>query len=113
MNEKKIFFILRLVQKRKIMASKKLPVEKKSKSNRLEPLFGKENYTWMLIGIAVIALGMFLMSGGKNQDPNTFDYKTVYSTMRVTIAPIVILIGFGIEIFAIFKKSKDVSSENK
>ena len=69
-------------------------------------LFTKHNYIWMAIGAAIIALGMLLMSGGKNQDPNTFDYNVVYSTTRVTFAPILILLGFAVEIFAIFKKSK-------
>lgn len=68
------------------------------------PLFGKDNYMWMAIGAVVIALGMFLMTGGKNQDPNVFDRSVVYSTTRITIAPILILIGFVIEIYAIFKK---------
>lgn len=67
-------------------------------------LFTKENYLWMAIGAIVIAAGMLLMSGGKNQDPNTFDKTVVYSTTRITIAPILILLGFVIEIYAIFKK---------
>ena len=70
------------------------------------PLFEKENYMWMGIGAAVIAIGMFLMSGGKNQDPNQFDYKLVYSTTRITIAPILILAGLMVEIYAIFKRPK-------
>ncbi|MBX9734021.1 MAG: DUF3098 domain-containing protein [Chitinophagaceae bacterium] len=69
-------------------------------------LFAKENYTWMIIGAAIIALGMFLMSGGKNTDPNVFDTNQVYSTTRITIAPIVIVIGLLIEVYAIFKKPK-------
>lgn len=71
-------------------------------------LFSKENYTWMLIGGAVIALGMFLMSGGKSADPNVFDTNQVYSTTRITIAPIVIVLGLIIEIYAIFKKPRTV-----
>ncbi len=67
-------------------------------------LFTKDNYTWMAVGVAIIALGMFLMSGGKNQDPNTFDYNVVYSTTRITVGPILILLGLGVEMFAIFKK---------
>lgn len=70
------------------------------------PLFGKENYRWMLIGIIVIALGLFLMAGGKSKDPNVFDPKEVYSFTRITLAPILILGGFVIEIFAIFRKDK-------
>lgn len=69
-------------------------------------LFGKENYLLMIIGGVIIALGMFLMSGGKNADPNTFDNNVVYSTTRVTIAPILILLGFVVETYAIFKRRK-------
>lgn len=72
----------------------------------LAPLFTKDNYLWMGIGAAIIALGMFLMSGGKNVDPNVFDDKVVYSFTRVTVAPILIILGLMVEIFAIFKKSK-------
>ena len=68
------------------------------------PLFEQQNLMWMLIGAAIIALGMILMAGGKNQDPNTFDTNVVYSTTRVTIAPLLILVGFVVEIFAIFKR---------
>ncbi len=67
-------------------------------------LFTKDNYIWMGIGGVIIAIGMLLMSGGKNQDPNVFDTNVVYSTTRITIAPIVILLGFVVEIYAIFKK---------
>ena len=70
-------------------------------------MFTKENYLWMLIGIVVIAIGMFLMSGGKsNTDPTVFNKEAVYSTTRISVAPILILAGLVVEIFAIFKKSK-------
>ena len=69
-------------------------------------LFNKENYKWMLIGLAVLALGFFLMAGGKSDDPKVFNADEVYSTTRITIAPILIIAGFIIEIFAIMKKSK-------
>ena len=70
------------------------------------PLFGKENYRWMLIGIVLIALGLLLMGGGKSKDPNVFNPKEVYSFTRITIAPILILAGFVVEIFAIFRKDR-------
>ena len=60
----------------------------------------------MLLGVGIIALGMLLMVGGRSTDPNTFNYDEVYSTRRITIAPILIIIGLGIEIYAIFKKPK-------
>jgi len=60
----------------------------------------------MLIGAIIVALGMVLMSGGKNQDPNTFDYNVVYSTTRITIAPVLIVAGLLVEVYAIFKRPK-------
>ncbi len=77
-----------------------------NKKNTSSSLFGKENYTWMAIGAVIIAIGMFLMSGGKNQDPKVFDTNVVYSFTRITVAPILILLGFVVEIYAIFKKPK-------
>jgi hypothetical protein len=79
-------------------------VKKQTPSN---PLFGKENYTWMMAGIVVMAIGFFLMSGGKSADPTKFNDSEVYSTTRITIAPFLIIAGFVIEIFAIMRKPKD------
>ncbi len=76
------------------------------KKNNNTTLFGKENYIWMAIGLAVVALGFFLMSGGKSSNSNTFNENEVYSTTRITIAPILIIAGFIIEIFAIMRKPK-------
>ena len=70
-------------------------------------IFDKVNYRWMLIGLVVIALGMLLMAGGKsNLDPTVFDADAVYSARRITIAPLLILAGLVIEIYAIFKRPK-------
>jgi cytochrome bd-type quinol oxidase subunit 2 len=69
-------------------------------------LFDKGNYMWMLIGLGVIVLGFFLMAGGKSSDPKVFNKDEVYSATRITIAPLLIIAGFIIEIFAIMKKSK-------
>lgn len=71
-----------------------------------ESLFTKENYLLMLVGMVFLAIGFFLMVGGKSNDPKVFDTKEVYSTTRITVAPILIIIGFLIEIFAIMKKPK-------
>src|ERR1700722_9331310 len=73
------------------------------------PLFGKENYKWMLIGIVLVALGLILMGGGKSKDPNVFNPNEVYSFRRITLAPILIIGGFVVEIFAIFRKDKSNS----
>ena len=65
-------------------------------------LFDKENYKWMLIGVAVLTLGFLLMAGGRSTDPAVFNTDEVYSTTRITIAPILILAGLAIEVFALF-----------
>lgn len=80
----------------------------------LTSLFTKDNYVWMAIGAAVVILGMLVMRGGKNENPNTFDYNVVYSTMRITVAPILILAGLMIEVYAIFKNPKaSATAENQ
>ena len=70
-------------------------------------LFGKDNYMWMLIGAAVLTLGFFLMAGGKSADPNVFNDNDIYSPMRITVAPLLLITGFVIEIYAIMKKSNN------
>ena len=84
--------------------------EKNVKTIVVNNLFGKENYMWMLAGIVVIILGFILMAGGKSADPKVFDPKEVYSTTRITIAPLLIMIGFILEIVGIMKKPKVVVS---
>ena len=69
-------------------------------------LFTKENYKWMVIGLVLMALGFFLMAGGKSSNLNVFSDKDVYSPMRITVAPILIVAGLLLEIFAIMKRPK-------
>ena len=73
-------------------------------TNTTSSLFDKQNMWLMLLGVGVIAIGMLLMVGGRSNDPNTFNYDEVYSTLRISVAPVLIIIGLGIEIYAIFKK---------
>jgi len=68
--------------------------------------FGKENYRLMLIGIVVIALGFILMVGGGSDNPNTFN-DAIFNFRRLTLAPLLILAGYIIEIFAIMNKHRD------
>ncbi len=68
-----------------------------------ELVFGKKNYLVMGIGIAIIFLGMALMAGG-GQDPNEWNVDEIYSPIRLTLAPILILLGLGLQIYAIFLK---------
>lgn len=69
-------------------------------------LFTRENYLWMGIGAVVMLIGLWLMSGGKSSDPNVFDNNEVYSFRRITIAPILIVAGLMVEVYAIMKKPK-------
>jgi hypothetical protein len=85
------------------MQEKKVPVTNPPGSSGL---FDKQNLLLMLLGVAAIALGMLLMVGGRSKDPSVFSYDEVYSTVRITIAPILIIAGLVIEIYAIFKKPK-------
>ena len=60
----------------------------------------------MLAGIILIAIGMFLMAGGASKDPSVFLKNEVYSKTRITVAPILIMAGLIVEIYAIFRKPK-------
>ena len=80
--------------------------KKDDDNSRLIFAFGKENYILMLSGVVLIILGFILMTGGGSKDPNVFNME-MYSFRRITLAPILILVGFGVEIVAIMKKPKD------
>ena len=73
-------------------------------SSKESLLFTKDNYKWMLIGLIIMAIGFFLMAGGKSPDPNVFNDNEIYSFRRITLAPILIVAGLLVEIYAIMKK---------
>ena len=68
--------------------------------------FKKKNFILLITGILFIATGIILMSGGASEDPEVFNYE-IFNFRRLTLAPILITIGFIIEIFAIMLKFKD------
>jgi len=68
-------------------------------------LFGKRNYKFMIIGLIFIVVGFILMSGGGSDDPNVFN-EEIYNFRRIRLAPIIIITGFIIEVYAILTKSK-------
>jgi len=78
---------------------------KNKNENPQEFLFEKVNYKILLIGIAVIALGFILMSGGGSDNPTIFN-EDIFSFRRIRLAPTTVLIGFGITIYAILKNPK-------
>ena len=67
--------------------------------------FTKMNYILVLVGVALIALGMILMIGGGSSDPDVFNPK-MFNFPRLTLSPILILLGFVVEIVAIFWRKK-------
>lgn len=69
-------------------------------------VFGPTNYKIMIAGLVVIFIGFLLMMGGGSEDPNKFNPE-IFSTRRITVAPIVVLIGFAIEVIAIMYKPKN------
>jgi len=67
-------------------------------------LFNKNNFIWMGGGVLLVAIGLVLMSGGKMPSPDVWDESIIYSPVRMVVAPIFILAGLIIEVFAIFRK---------
>ena len=81
-------------------------VKKKSAELTTDLAFEKENYRLLLIGLAFIVVGFVLMIGGGSDDPNVFN-EAIFNFQRMTLAPLLILAGYVIEIFAIMKKPKN------
>jgi uncharacterized membrane protein len=76
-------------------------VELKSNANTGAFMFTKTNYQIMIGGLLLIAIGFILMSGGRSEDPHVFNYEEIYSFRRITLAPILVILGFLTEIVAI------------
>ncbi len=73
-------------------------------------IFGKRNYKFMFIGLAFIVLGFILMSGGGSDDPNVFNPE-IFSWRRIRLAPALIIIGFGFQVYAILTCKEDKRSK--
>tara|TARA_B110000503_G_scaffold108752_1_gene162677 strand:+ start:8533 stop:8772 length:240 start_codon:yes stop_codon:yes gene_type:complete len=78
-----------------------------SESTKNELAFGKENYKLFIAAVVVVIIGYLLMVGGGSDDPTVFNGDELFSPIRITVAPIIVLLGFGIGVYAIMKKSKD------
>lgn len=68
--------------------------------------FGRVNYKLLFIGLAVILIGYLLMVGGGSDDPNVFS-EEIFSPRRITVAPLVLVLGYGLIIYSILKKHSD------
>ena len=69
-------------------------------------LFTKDNYLWMGIGLAIVLLGFLVMSGGKSESATVFNENEVYNFRRITLAPVLIVLGLMVEVYAIMKRPK-------
>lgn len=74
-------------------------------NNNIQLPFGKLNYILMGVGIIILALGYILLAGGGSDDPNVFN-PAMFDAQRLVWAPILIVLGFIVEIIAIMYKSK-------
>ncbi len=79
--------------------------KKRKEENKTEFIFGRRNYKFMFIGLAFIAIGFILMSGGGSDDPNVFNPQ-IFSWRRIRLAPTLVLIGFAFQIYAILLNPK-------
>jgi len=68
-------------------------------------LFGKRNYQFLFLALAVVALGFILMAGGGSNDPTVFNPE-IFSFRRIRLAPTLVICGFGIAIYAILARNK-------
>ncbi len=75
-------------------------------------LFDRHKYTWLIIGLAVTAVGFLLMIGGKSDDPAVFS-EDIFSFRRLTLAPVLVIAGYAIQIYAIMKKATNKPDEPK
>lgn len=94
--------------KKKVKATtQKEPVyiKKQKKKSSYDFVFNRQKYTIMLIGLAFILVGFLLMIGGGSNDPNEFS-EAIFSHRRMTLAPILVILGYAIEIYAIMKQDK-------
>jgi hypothetical protein len=74
--------------------------------------FQKENYKILLIGLAINILGFILMIGGGAEDPNTFNADELFSPIRITVAPILIIAGYIVILYSIMRKPKQSDDNN-
>lgn len=79
-------------------------------NNKFGFVFGKKNYILMLVGVVVMAVGYLCLIGGGSEDPNVFN-DAIFSARRMIVAPILIIAGLVIEVFAIMIKGDKKTEE--
>lgn len=92
------------------MSTEKKVQKAQDKSGKQDFVFDKRNYIIMVVGLVVMMLGFILMIGGGSEDPNVFNPE-IFNTQRLTIAPILVIGGFVIEVFAIMLTPAEKTEE--
>jgi hypothetical protein len=69
-------------------------------------VFDKSNYMFIVGGFVLTLIGFLLMMGGASEDPNVFNEAEIFSFTRITLAPFLVITGYGIVIYGIMKKRK-------
>ena len=84
-------------------AATKASVGRPAEKRNMEMIFNRRNYLLLGLGALLMAIGIALMAGGSMPDPNVWDESIIYSSRRMVLAPIFMLAGLVVEIFAIFR----------
>lgn len=90
-------------KKKKVLVSNESKTEVKSSQFNAELTFNSENFKWLAIGVGLLIVGMILMIGGFNENPNVWDESKIYGFQRTVLAPFIILSGLVVNIYALFK----------
>jgi hypothetical protein len=94
---------------KKVATTEKAPSKKTEGAKNINPgsfAFGKDNYIIILGGVALLVIGYLLMIGGGSDKPENFNPE-IFSARRITVAPVTLLIGFGVVLYGIMKKPKE------
>ncbi len=92
------------------------PIRRTEKKERIfsegsrELIFGRQNFIYMGIGLALVLIGLALMAGGGMPDPAVWEPERIYSGRRITLAPLLMVAGFIVVIMGIFKKPETIST---
>lgn len=109
--KKKVVITTSAPAKAPVKAKRSGTIGSKSNAVPIDLVFGKINFIWMVGGVVLIAIGLILMSGGEMPSADVWDDNLIYSSRRIVLAPVVILLGLIVEILAIFKIATQAKEE--
>lgn len=98
------------MSQKKAKSSQQQNQTQKENKKQEEFTFGKQSYRLLIIGLVLIGVGFILMSGGGSTNPNEFN-EEIFNFRRITLAPLMILAGYVVEIFAIMKRPSDKNQD--